>query len=221
MKTMTEQQIDAILDDFTSRVVASIGFRRNGGEAYERPIGDAIAILTFPRRLSAAGTGLFTARIALRFEPLAKWLNDDPKSRQPTLGNAIHLLREHKHYTEWEFSDAEGLENLHDQVLADLESYALPFSERYSNMAELRKTLESSDKKDWIQLGLNVDTRVTVLAAIRIVEGDKHGAVKLLDDGITAVRDSLGAKPPELRRRLFHRRGFEMEYLRRRITSSR
>src|SRR5204863_3299476 len=139
----------------------------------------------------------------------------DPADRQPTLVIPINLLREDKTYTDWEFSNAEELEKLWEPVLAELKAYALPFVARYSRLADLRKTLESSDKQDWLSAGLNVDSRVTVLAAIQLVEGNKSGARKTLDDGIESLAETLAARPQELRKRRA-----DMEFLRNRLLAN-
>ena len=126
----------------------------------------------------------------------------------------IHFLREDRRYTEWELS-GNDLERLRDAVLAELRAHAVPFIDRYSTLPELRKTLESPDKADWLGVGLNVDARVTTLAAIQEVEGDRVGALKTLEDGIRALEQALAGQPHELRKRRF-----DMEYLRKRLVDN-
>jgi hypothetical protein len=163
---------------------------------------------------------LFTGGPGLRFEPLEKWLRTDPTEFRATLGNTIHLLREDKTYTEWEFTNAEDLEKLRDPILSDLRKYALPFIERYSRLADFRRALESPNKQDWFDTGLDVDSRVTVLAAIRFVEGDKAGAIKTLEDGLKTLTETLSSKWNENKNGLAHelrKRSFAMEYMRKRL----
>jgi hypothetical protein len=219
--TRTEKQADELLDRITSDWVPTIGFRPFDKCWFMREEHDAIAQLSFPRRLDPRGFITFTCNVGLRFEPLAKWLNDENDSPTvPTIMMPIHLLREDKTYTEWKFSIADELEKLRDPIVNDVKRHGLPFLERYSRLAEVRKTLESSDKKDWIGLGLNVDSRVTILAAIHLVEGDKARALKTLDDGMKALEESLADKSPELRKRERRKRGFDIEYLRKRVLAN-
>jgi hypothetical protein len=206
--TMTANEAEQKLDGLVYRIASSIGFERIEGLKYRRPTHDATTLLSFPWRLSARGCALFTVWVGLRFEPLAAWLDEDPSEMQPTLVRPIHFLREDKSFNEWEFSNTDDLEELSDTLLNDLKKYALPFAERYSQLGELRKILESSNKQDWLSAGLNVDSRVTVLAAIQIFEGDKDGAIKTLDNALLERKTALP------------KRRFEIEHLRKRLLVS-
>ncbi len=215
---MTIKEAERQLDRFLSEIVPVIGFRRIGSLEYASTINEVTALLSFPTRLLARGGASFTVWVGVRFESLSKWLDDDAATdMQSTIARPIHLLREDRSYTEWEFSNSGDLETLRDTISSDLKNYAVPFAERYSRIAELRKTLESPNKQDWISAGLNVDSRVTSLAAIRFVEGDKVGAIKTLEDGLKALEESLADKSPELRGRELRKRSFDMEYLRKRL----
>ena len=202
---MTEKDAGQLIDRFLTELVSLLDFKRIESVRYARPAHDAIAILSFPWHLSADGHVTFNVWVALRFESLVEWLDDEPAEMRPTLMRPIHFLREDQTYTTWTFSSRDGLEKLRDSILDDLKRYALPFIDRYSRVTELRKAIESPDKQDWIAAGLNVDTRVTTLAAIQVVEGDKAGATKTLDDAL-------------LERKNEHRkRRFDIEYLRKRL----
>jgi hypothetical protein len=127
---------------------------------------------------------------------------------QPTFVQPIHLLRENKTYTEWEFSNANDLEALSAAILTDFQRYAIPFAERYSQLTALRNALESADKRAWINAGIDVDRRVVILAAIQLVEEDEGGALKTLDSALV----ERAAELPKRR--------FEIEYLRKRVLKS-
>ncbi len=218
---MTPNQAEQFLDRFLSRIVSSLGFSRITDGRYGRPEHDATAILSFPFRFSGHGVGVFTIWVALRFESVARWLDDGSGSvADPTTLKPVHFLHEVKNLVEWKFSNAEDLESSREAVLDELSNYALPFVERYSKLAELRKALESPNKQDWIDAGLNVDTRVTTLAAIQMVEGDKAGAIKTLDGGIKSLGESLTDKPEALRRIEFRKRSRGMENLRKRLLAN-
>lgn len=209
---MTSKEAGKILTAFLDDLLNPLGFRRIEGQRYGRPENDANAQLSFPWQLAASGNGAFTAWVGLRFESLAPWLDGDGSVATPTTVVPIHLLHDDKNPADWRFSNADDLENLRELILGDLRQHALPFIERYSRIGELRKALESSDNKDWIGVGLNVDTRVTTLAAIQLIQGDRAGAVKTLDDALKALDESLAGKPHELRKRRF-----EIAYLRNRL----
>ncbi|GJM24961.1 MAG: hypothetical protein DHS20C16_13760 [Phycisphaerae bacterium] len=218
---MTPNQAEQLLNGFLSRVVSSLGFSRITDGRYGRPEHDATAILSFPLRFSAHGLGVFTIWVTLRYESLARWLDDKDESvANPTTIMPIHLLHEDKNFVEWKFSNAEELESSREAVLGELRSYAMPFIERYAKLPELRKALESHNKQDWFDIGLNVDTRVTTLAAIQMVEGDKAGAIKTLDCGIKLLGESLADRPETLRRIELRKRSRDMENLRKRLLAN-
>jgi hypothetical protein len=105
---MTRRQAEQLLNELTSSLASSIGFSRVDEDMYGRSDNDATALLMFPYTLSL-GVVAFTARVGLRFEPLAAWLDDNPAEKQPTLAVSINLLRADKSWVEWEFSSAEVL----------------------------------------------------------------------------------------------------------------
>ena len=209
---MTENQAEQILDQFLNGVTVSIGFTRLESLKYGRLLQDATAILSFPVRIAMLGVGSFTGGVGLRFESLEKWLSEDLAQTDATFGKPINLLRKDTVYTEWQFSCVEDLEGLREIILDDLMAYAIPYFNRYSSLVELRKTLESPDEKDWIALGLSVDTHVTTLAAIQMCDGDKVGAIRTLDNAIDRLSKTLSGRPHE-----FCKRSFEMKHLRNRI----
>ena len=104
----------------------------------------------------------------------------------------IHLLREKKSFTEWQFQAADDLERLRDMVMLDLTDVALPFIERYSKLTELRRRLESPTPADWFVLG--PEQRLNVLAVIQFVQGDRHGALKTLDGALLKQKSALPNK---------------------------
>jgi len=213
---MNSTEADELLDAFISELASTIGFERINSDCFGRQEHDATAMISFPRWHSVHSICHFTAWVGLRYLQLAEWLDEDSEDTPPTIAQRLHLLREKKDYVEWEFSSDKRLDVLRDAVLTDLKTYAIPFVERYSQLTNLRKALESSDKRDWINVGLNVDSRVTVLAAIQLLEGDKGGALRRLDEGLVKLEEALASKPQELRKR---RRQFDR--LRARILANR
>ena len=202
---MTLQEARRALDGFLKKVTSTLGFRHIGCLEYARQVGDATALLSWPCRLDPRGFGAFTGSVGLHFEHLASWLSDDPKKMVATVGTPLHFLREHKSFVEWKFTSADDLESLSDQISSDLRNLAVPFIEQYSRLPSLRKAVESSDPKDWLNLGLNQDSRINVLAAIQLVEGDKSEAIKTLNDALAERKSALP------------KRRFDIEHLRKRL----
>lgn len=216
---MTARDAEQLLGKFTDNLAASMGFHQIDNDTYGRTVDDATALLFFPYRLTRRGVAL-TARVGLRFESLAKWLDKKATKTMPTVAVSINLLREDTAFTEWEFSNADDLESLRDVILSDIRQHALPFIDRYSRLADLRKALESPNNQDWYDAGFGFDDRVTTLAAIQVAGGDKAGAITTLDDGIKALEELLSEKPYEARMRELRKRSCDMEYLRRRLLAN-
>ena len=213
---MTLKEAQRILDDFIGSIVKSFGFKGRKDKRYERFENKAVALLSLPCHISSQGVALFTIGIGLRFDSLAEWIDEDSEEKSPTIGVPIHFLREDKTYTEWKFSNTDDLEKLHGVILKDIEQYALPYIERFSDLSKLRSVLESPNKQDWLGAGLNVDSRVTVLAAIQFVQGERNSAIETLDDGLRSLEKTLAGRTHELRKRRF-----KMECLRERFLKER
>ncbi len=171
---MNHQEAKRLLDDFLMGLASTLEFRRIGRLEHARQQADDVtALLAWPCRLSVQGYAAFTCTVGLKFECLARWLKDDPTVMSSTVATPIHFLRENKAFTEWTFASASQLEELRGTILGELKGLAIPYIEHYSRLPNLRTTVESANPKDWINLALDADRRVTTLAAIQLVEGDR------------------------------------------------
>ena len=202
---MIATQAQQLLDAFLSCLLSDIEFQRTKDLRYEKSWNDATALLLFPYRLSTKGCAMFSVRVGLRFDAISEWIDYDDVQTQPTFATPIHLLRDNDPYTEWEYSSSQDLDRLKDLVLADIEAHAIPFIERYSKLAILRATLECQEPRKWVSLGINVDRREVIMAAIQLIEGDRSGALRALDNALVERNTALP------------KRRFQIEYLRKRI----
>lgn len=189
---MTLDSAKQLLDGFLQSVVPTLGFRRVDRLVYTRPVNEAAALLSFPCRLDPRGPGCFSCNVGLRFQSLEPFLLGETKPIVPTVMMPLHLLREKKSFTEWEFYATSDLERLRDTVICELVNIALPFVERYSKLTELHRKLESPTPTDWFVLG--PEQRLNVFAATQFVQGDKPGALKRLDDALLERKTALPGK---------------------------
>jgi len=190
---MTLNFATKLLDSFLQSVLLPLGFERLDSLAYVRPSSQADAVLSFPCRIDPRGPCCFTCHGGVRFDSLEALLRSGPIDKtRSTVMMPIHLLREKKSFTEWQFQAADDLERLRDTVMLDLADLALPFIERYSKLTELRRRLESSTPADWFVLG--PAQRLNVLAVIQFVQGDRHGALKTLDGALLKQNSALPSK---------------------------
>lgn len=190
---MKPNEAQSLLDGFLEDLTSRLSFCRAEPLVYARPAHEATALLSFPYRLDARGPCCFACNVWLRFEVLEQHLGDAAgKPTDPTISMPLHLLRENKTFTEWQFSRPENLESLRETILIDLRRHALPFIEKYSKLAHLRSRLESPSARDWFVL--DPEQRVGLLAVIRFVQGDKTGALETLDHALTERETGLPKK---------------------------
>jgi hypothetical protein len=189
--TMTLNQLRRILDCFLQETLSKLDFQRAESLIYSHPANEATALLAFPCRLDPRGPACFECRVWLRFQALEPFLQDEPRPTAPTVSMPLHLLRENKNFTEWQFCGLDDLEKMRSIILNDLREHALPFIEQYSKLAEVRAKLESP-RRDWFIL--NPEQRLIVLAAIQFVQGDKLGALKTLDDALVERETAMPSK---------------------------
>jgi hypothetical protein len=201
---MTLDSAEQLLDSFLRSVTTPLGFDAIERLIYSRVENEATAVLAFPCRIDPRGPACFGCSVWLRFESLERFLRGDAaKLSIPTVSMPLHLLRENKSFTEWQFRTSEDLEQLRDTVTRELTNIALPFVEKHSRLTEIHRKLESATPADWFALG--PEGRLTALAAIQFIQDDKPGALKTLDDALLERKAALPKKrlPIEmLRKRL-------------------
>jgi hypothetical protein len=190
---MTLKTAEQTLDSFLQGLAGTLGFRPVETLIYSRQANEATGLLAFPCRIDPRGPACFSCSVWSRFEPLEQYLRGAAaKPSVPTVSMPLHLLREDKSFTEWQFHTSDDLERLRDTVRRDLTDLALPFIEQYSKLSELRRKVQSPTPADWF--GLGPEGRLTVLAAIQFVQGDKPRALKTLDDALLERKGALPAK---------------------------
>lgn len=189
---MTLQSAKQRLDDFLQGLVSTLGYHRVERLIYTRQVNEAAALLSFPCRLDPRGPGCFGCNVGLRFQSLEPLLQGEAKPIVPTVMMPLHLLREDKKFTEWHFHTAHDLEQLRDTVMGELTDIAIPFVEKNSKLTEVNHKLQSRTPAEWF--GLGPEGRLTVLAAIQFVQGDRPGALKTLDDALLERKGALPAK---------------------------
>ncbi|HTV46926.1 MAG TPA: hypothetical protein VMG59_00650 [Phycisphaerae bacterium] len=204
---MRLDQADKILDRFIGDLLTPLGFKRIECLIYARPWNEATVWITFPSH-SVISYIAFSCRVVIFFDSLSRWLSENPSEKVPAAGIPIHLLRPSTDYVEWEFVRTSDLEGLKDSIMSDLKNYAFPFAEKYTHLSEIKIALESFPKtKDWLAFSqeerhrflqnnrflysLDADQQVCLRAAIRLIEGDKAGALKIVDDTLLERKDAL------------------------------
>lgn len=190
---MTLSKAEQLLDGFLRSVTAPLGFHPVERLIYSRAANETTALLAFPCRIDPRGPACFGCSVWLRFESLEFFLRGEAaKPTTPTVSMPLHLLRESKRFTEWQFHTSEDLEQLRNTLTRELTDFALPFVEQHSKLTEVRDKLQSATPADWF--GLGPEGRLTVLASIQFIRGDKSSALKMLDDALLERKGALPAK---------------------------
>ena len=105
-----------------------------------------------------------------------------PDEMRGTVWCPIQLLREDRHMRQWYINDKHCV----SQVMKQLHMYGLPFLNRCSDIAEVKRQLESDDPLDWFTL--SPQQRICTLAAIHAVAGNEGQAVSILDAALVEWR---------------------------------
>ena len=189
---MTLNTAEQLLDGFLGDATSSLGFQRTETLIFSQTLNEATALLAFPCRLDPRGFCCFGCSVWLRFKSVEQQLRgDSAKATIPTISMPLHLLRENRSFTEWQFHERDDLGQLQEIIMSDLREYALPFIEQYSKLAEVRRNLELPSENWFV---LNPEQRLSVLAVIQFLQGDKLGALKTLDDGLLERKTALPKK---------------------------
>jgi hypothetical protein len=198
-----------LLDSFIKPIMSSLDFYRVGLLDYGRKTNEAVGLIAFPC-IQTTQYFSFNCHVAVYFGSLDYWLRDDDDRKELPMrgivGIPIHLMRDGQKYCEWEFHDANDLESHRDDIVADLQFLALPYIERFSRLTDLRKAAENPDASEPHTFG--AEERITLLAAIRVVEGDSQGALEMLE---MALREREGKLP---------KYWFDIKHLRNKILAS-
>lgn len=188
---MTLTQAQHTLDDFLTKFLARFDYSRTEPLIYSRPMNEAMTSLAFPCRIDSNGKGCFTINVWLRFDSIQRHTDSSSTQlRAPTVSMPLHLLITEGKFSEWSFREPAHLEEISANLTESITKYAIPFSEKYSNLLSVRKTLESEDPKNWFIL--DPEQRIAVLATIQYVQGDRLGAISTLD---RALLDRKTASP--------------------------
>ena len=165
--------------------IASFGFTKVSRSMLQKDRPDGIAWqIRFGGRKDAASTRILISVFAgIRFEDIesvrARDLDDD---RAPSISVPIHFLHKDQHLIEWDSEDRESIA----LIAKDVRDYAIPFFERYENLAALLEALKSPNPMDW--LSISRTERPELMAAIMVVLGMKDEARRVLQQAIEERR---------------------------------
>ncbi len=173
-----------------------LGFDVDAALWFSRPGPSTIETLRFGARLRSPNQLLFSGTAGICLRPVEVVLRPNSYGKSPTIAMPLHFLHENRKYFEWSMSATKDSPRIVAEILEEIRIYALPFFEKYSQIKNVEKSLQSENARDWFVLG--PEQRVCVLAAIAWAAGDEEKALRTLREALSERRDSL----PRKRRRL-------------------
>jgi len=189
---MTLNEGKKTLRNMLGLALADFGFSEEKELVYTKPHGDgAVWKLTFPCRLDqnkSLKVSCFVGVSYYEVESLLRPENLEAGEVIATIMKPIHTLRCDDQFREWTLKDAESQEVIGNEIIADINSVAIPFWDKYSSLKEVKSDLEKNDPSHWFIL--SPEQRVATLAAIVFTQGDKQKSLKLLDDAIQERADA-------------------------------
>jgi hypothetical protein len=171
------------------------GFKEHSPLCFAQQHTHHFSILNYGGRVDR-DTYRFTCFAGLRFpeiEALLRPDTDDPTF--PTIVTPIHMLKPDCTFSEWELSEDVNAVSVVRAAYAEAMDLAIPFFNRFSDLAAVEKNLRSDDARDWFALG--PDQRVGVLAGIAMCDGRSDEAKRVIEHAIVDLKD---ANPGRLRR---------------------
>jgi len=163
--------------------LAGRGFRKVKGNDYTivRPWNEAEAqIRCAVRKDESSDIKLVALGLGIRFEAMQELLPPGAyaDSDTPTIGTSIDSLRGDQQSREWDAGEPETV----DALLGEVETYAIPFFERYSKLNEVLRILQENKRP--YPFSMDAQERIEKMAAILVLIGRKDEGCALLDDEI-------------------------------------
>jgi hypothetical protein len=184
----------------------SLGFSKAGDLTFVRKSNDNLEILTFTGRV-AKGAYYFTFGVGVRFPEAEEYLGVGSIEQRlfPTIGVPIHMLREVHEIREWSMREPRDLDQIHDVIMREIETLALPFLREFSSAERVREKLGSDSPQDWFMLSRT--QRIAVLAALDAAGDDKARALQRVERALDELEGTAPKKRvvlERLRERLSH-----------------
>ena len=154
--------------------LAQFGFDEQKELIFIRPTSNGpIWKLAFPCRLDQANALRINCHVGVSYREVESVLRPgsiEDGDIYPTIMKPIHSLRDDGRFMEWVFTSVSGREEIKNAIIADINTIALPFLEKYSDINEVELELQNDDPKRWFVL--NAEHRIATLAAIAYNKGD-------------------------------------------------
>lgn len=149
----------------------SKGFVSVQESVFKRKSDDVEHIVTFAPRKSGDGDVCMSAGFGIRIPKVESF-----EKNLSTLGMPLYLLRPGREYYLWSFGGKEDVEAAEPAIISDIETYGLPFLNRFSDSESVYLALKSEDPDNWFMC--SSDSRDALLVAFIFLRSGKAEALK-------------------------------------------
>lgn len=188
-----------VLLDLMVPLLSAHGFRHARDLSFIRDSRDCTELVSFSTRRGSGGSFCFSVGAGVRFPAVEAILQSGAgDDLMPTVGKPLSVLKKGVGFPEWCFDGQRGPVEVISEVILDIESYLLPFLDRYCSINEVAVSLGTDDPKNWFVL--SPEERIAVLVAIECVQGRVNEAIQRLDVSILGLKDAPPKKRVSLER---------------------
>jgi hypothetical protein len=193
---LNTSEVEAQIREVFGGPLSERGFAAMKEVKFVREHGDALQIIAFPYEFRPTLMGTRRIRFALFFSnrfPVLEGLyapEDEVDRYAPAVGTPLYVLRPDKTFNvdEW-YLDRRRTAST---VLAQIDEFGIPFLNRYSDLSEVERRLESDSPSDWF--GLGSEGRTCLLASIALLANDRTEALRLVDAALAELRNERAEK---------------------------
>ena len=173
---MSKREVERQIRDLFAGPLRERGFAPAEGVEFAREHEDAMQNISFPYavRPTPLGTRRFRIKVFLanHFPALERlYAPEDNVARfAPAVTSPLYLLRPGKTFNihEWYLDER----RVASTVTAQIDKFGIPFLNKYSDLGEVKRRLESDSPSDWFT-GLDSEGRACLLASIALLGNDR------------------------------------------------
>lgn len=180
---MTSRSGRRIVVELFRAPLSALGFSHAGALTFSQSRSEGIQLISFSCRKNKDRDICISFGAGIRFEAVEKLLGTTPDQRLfPTVSKPLSVLSNESSYPEWCFSESSDHLSIQKDVINDIQSFALPFLDRFSTLESVRIQLEDPDPHQWFVL--DPEQRIAILASIVQLQGDPARALALIDEAL-------------------------------------
>ena len=194
---MSKREVERQIRDLFAGPLRERGFAAAEDVEFVREHGDTLQSISFPYEVRHTPLGTrrfnFSVSLANRFPVLERLYTpeDDVARFVPAVASPLYLLRPDQTFNihEWYLDER----RVASTVMAQIDKFGIPFLNRYSDLGEVKRRLESNSPSDWFS-GLNSERRACLLASIALLANNRTEALRVVDAALEERKNKRSEK---------------------------